>query len=455
MDRRKFMLSSAILPVVGLGGCNMAEIQHANLSQSELEDRVKAASAAFYFAYPIYEYAHLAQVSTRAVEGRQGRLNSIGHRKTLTDHTARGVTMPNNDTLFSSGFMDLSAGPMQVYVPESLDRYYSLTFMDVMTDNVACLGTRASGGREGLYWICGPIWNGDVPDGVSLIRMTTNDAWAVGRILVTGPDDAEAAHALQRQITVEPVASENLARPYIAKAPKEFDAKTFLDVVNEMIRRTPEPSGELARWLRFASVGLGSDGPVSSDLLAVWESVIQSGLAELKHIFEFSEGEIEGWTYPVDGVGNFGEQDLLRAAIALGGLGALEQSEAMYFMARSDSNGETLMGQYAYRWRLPSEGVPVDGFWSLTMYEADDQGRFFLVDNPIGRYSIGDRSSDFVRNADGSVDILIQRDAPAGDMTRNWLPAPSGEMRLAFRAYIPGEPIQNGRWRAPPVRRVS
>lgn len=433
----------------------MSEIQHANLSQGETEDRVKAVSDAFYFAYPIYEYAQLAQLSARAVEGRQGRLNSIGHRKTLTDHTARGVTMPNNDTLFSSGFMDLSAGPMQVHVPESLDRYYSLTFMDVLTDNVACLGTRASGGREGLYWICGPSWSGDVPGGVSLIRMTTNDAWAVGRILVTGPDDAEAAHALQRQITVEPVEGKNLARPFITKAPKEFDAQTFLEVVNEMIGRTPEPSGESARWPRFASVGIGSEEPISRDLLAVWEGVIQSGLAELKRIFEFSEREIEGWMYPMDGVGSFGEQDVLRSAVALGGLGALEQSEAMYFMARSDSDGDTLTGQHAYRWRLPSEGVPVDGFWSLTMYEADGQGRFFLVDNPIGCYSIGDRSSDFVRNADGSVDILIQKDAPAGDMPRNWLPAPSGEMRLAFRAYIPGEPIQNGRWRAPPVLRVS
>ncbi len=455
MDRRKFVLASAILPVVSLGGCNMTKEQHTNLSQGELEDRVEAVSAAFYFAYPIYEYAHLAQVSTRALEGQQGRLNSIGHRKALTDHTARVVTMPNNDTLFSSGFMDLSAGPMQVRVPESLDRYYSLTFMDVMTDNIHCLGTRASGGREGLYWICGPSWKGDVPGGVSLIRMTTDDAWAVGRILVTGPDDAEAAHALQRQITVEPVASENLARPFIAKAPKEFDAKIFLDVVNEMIRRTPEPSGELARWSRFASVGLGSDGPVSSDLLGVWEGVIQSGLAEMKSTFEFSDSEIEGWTYPVVGLGRFGEQDLLRAAIALGGLGALEQSEAMYFMARSDSDGDMLTGKHAYRWRLPSDGVPVDGFWSLTMYEADGEGRFFLVDNSIVRYSIGDRSSDFVRNEDGSVDILIQTDEPVGEMKRNWLPAPPGEMCLALRAYIPGAPIRNGNWRAPPVQRVG
>ena len=37
-------------------------------------------------------------------------------------------------------------------------------------------------------------------------------------------------------------------------------------------------------------------------------------------------------------------------------------------------------------------------FWSITMYDLRD---FYLVANPIGRYSIGDRTPGLRRDADG------------------------------------------------------
>jgi hypothetical protein len=48
----------------------------------------------------------------------------------------------------------------------------------------------------------------------------------------------------------------------------------------------------------------------------------------------------------------------------------------------------------------------------------DAKNRF--VANPINRYSVSDRSG-LVPNADGSVDIYIQKTAPAGHES-NWLP---------------------------------
>ena len=43
--------------------------------------------------------------------------------------------------------------------------------------------------------------------------------------------------------------------------------------------------------------------------------------------------------------------------------------------------------------RAAAGGIPVDAFWSLTMYDTPD---FYLVDNPIDRYSIGDRTPGLV-----------------------------------------------------------
>ena len=50
---------------------------------------------------------------------------------------------------------------------------------------------------------------------------------------------------------------------------------------------------------------------------------------------------------------------------------------------------------------------PVEGFWSLTMYDGD----YFFVNNPLNRYSISARQ-DLKANPDGSVDLYIQKDSP-------------------------------------------
>jgi hypothetical protein len=75
---------------------------------------------------------------------------------------------------------------------------------------------------------------------------------------------------------------------------------------------------------------------------------------------------------------------------------------------------------------------PNDAFWSLTT--VDSQRR--MVDNPINRYSVGDRSG-LVPSGDGSIDIYIQNTAPSGHES-NWLPAPTGDFVLWLRAHQPG-----------------
>ncbi len=147
--------------------------------------------------------------------------------------------------------------------------------------------------------------------------------------------------------------------------------------------------------------------------------------------------------------GEAGNGILLRAAcakiIAAGNL----PEEAVYWGAAVDSAGQPLTGEHDYRLRFPPGGLPPNqAFWSLTM--VNPQG--YLVDNPINRYAVGDRSG-LVQGADGSIDIYIQHTAPAGHEA-NWLPAPSGDFKLALRAYQPGAAILSGAYHAPPVVEV-
>ena len=76
---------------------------------------------------------------------------------------------------------------------------------------------------------------------------------------------------------------------------------------------------------------------------------------------------------------------------------------------------------------------------------------------PTGRRSstargVGSRSG-LVPNADGSIDMYLQRAAPAGHES-NWLPAPAGNFKLMLRAYLPGRAILDGEYHVPPVMKV-
>ncbi len=87
------------------------------------------------------------------------------------------------------------------------------------------------------------------------------------------------------------------------------------------------------------------------------------------------------------------------------------------------------------------------------MYDVPD---YYLVENAIDRYSIGDRTPGLVRADDGSLTIAIQRDAPADATARaNWLPTPEGLFRPLLRLYEPGEAIFDGSYVLPPITRVA
>ncbi len=141
-----------------------------------------------------------------------------------------------------------------------------------------------------------------------------------------------------------------------------------------------------------------------------------------------------------------------RALSARGGLWGNHGYEAAYAMVYNDSEGTQLDGANRYTVRLPTP-PPVGAFWSITMYDLPD---FYLVANPIGRYSIGDRTPGLQYGDDGSLTITIQRDEPAEPEARaNWLPSPPGQFRPILRMYEPANAVLDGEYELPPIVRVN
>jgi hypothetical protein len=139
-----------------------------------------------------------------------------------------------------------------------------------------------------------------------------------------------------------------------------------------------------------------------------------------------------------------------RASVDQFGPGANIAAEALYFATSHDSEGEPLTGSNRYtitfaKGQLP----PAKAFWSLILYGAD----FFLVDNPINRYSINDRTEGLSFTADGALRIRIQHGAP--DNVANWLPAPTGAFQLILRTYQPEDAVLSRAYKVPAVVRTG
>lgn len=439
MNRRQLLAAAAAFGVAPAGR-----------SAAATGDLRSAAREAWLYGLPLIE---MATTRSRALSGRGGQpagLNRFGHTRALAGPQSRAVTAPNNDTLYSSAWLDLTNGPVTLTVPSTGARYISVAGMSMFTDNDFVLGTRTSGGAGGRYTIVGP---GQPGSGPGVVRLTTPHGWLLARILVDGEADLPAVHALQDQLQLAGPAG--LAPPP-AYATRQSPPLAYFATLAQLLKANPPPATDGALFARIAALGLGPAGEFDPDrfdpaAVAAIEAGVEDARQALKGMRPGSA--VDGWSYPRSTLGFYNQDYLFRAGVALSGLAALPPAEAMYLQPAPAQGGRMIDGPGPWRLHFPAGRLPpVDAFWSLTMYEATPDGQFFLVDNPIRRYSIGDRTPGLKSNADGSLTIWIARQDPGGDRSPNWLPAPaSGPFSLSLRAYLPKQEMRDGRYRLPPL----
>ncbi|WP_197042071.1 DUF1254 domain-containing protein [Sandarakinorhabdus oryzae] len=420
-----------------------------NVATAPLPDtpEIQALRRAFRFGFAPYEMLRTRQLQLGRVQaaGMGSGVNTLIPRLTLADASLREVTTPNNDTLYASGWLDLSQGPVFLSIP-ALKRYHSATLMSITSDVVAVLGSRTAGNGTGRYAIVGPGWRGDLPAGVEMVRSSSNDAWLLVRVVVNGEEDVAAAAEGLKGFTLSAVAGDT---PLDLKVPPRPDGKAFLTTVNAAIER----SGDallVNRATQFADQGVGQAwDSLNPEQQKLWNDSLPALIHELRGGLTSGDG-VDGWVYPPFNMALYGDDDDLRARVALGGLAALPRIEAIYVSARSDGQGQPLTGAKSWRVKIPAN-VPVGAFWSLTMYQQEADGRLFFVPNELNRFAVGDRSQHLRPERDGSIELFVQAAKPSGERVVNWLPAPKGNFVLMFRAYLPGAPLLDGSFRLPPV----
>jgi len=403
-----------------------------------------AARNAWLFVLPLVIVADV-RARPNPLTGKRLTMNVLRHARSLSGPANRAVTAPNNDTLYSSAFVDMTAGPVGLVVPPSGSRYLSVQIMDMYTNDNFILSPR-TGGAAGTWRLIAP---GTRPRGNRDLQLSTPHGWLLVRILVDGPEDLPAVHALQDRFELQ-----TRATPLpLAYADESSDWPAYFASAAQLLSMDPPArANELDAFdaIRNAcrSHDFARSGYSPQDAAAIDAGVAEANV--IAHSGREAARFVDGWTYPRADLGEFDDHFAFRAIIAVSGLAALTPPEAMYLRSAGDGRG-LFGGDGPYRLRL-SQPIPVDAFWSLTMYEARDDGRFFLTENPLNRYSIGDRTRGLVRDADGSLDLWIGRSDPGGARTANWLPAPKqGPYALTLRAYLPKHELLSGAYRVPPV----
>ncbi|MBM7061815.1 DUF1254 domain-containing protein [Pseudomonas sp. UL073] len=423
------------------------------------EQARQLAEEAYVFAYATAEHDKVLTAVTAKLP-----LNVLYSEPRLLGPDDRNVVSPNNDTFYSRAVLDLRAEPQVLEVPAVEKRYYSFQLIDLRTDNLDYIGTRATGSGAGRYLVAGPDWQGSLPEGFSgLIRSPSQLVFLIGRTEVRGADDHGAAELLKQyrlsplskvQGSPAPAALTKLVVPTY-RPTKEGTATDLFSTFNALAPLHRWNPAEQAKLQRFAEIGVGPGltfAPAGALAQAIGEGA-EAGRNKVKAASLSISSERNGWANSPLTAGHFGEDDLTRAAAAWRYIYVNDADEAFYPIALKDAEGQLLTGAKRYRLHFPADQLPPAGaFWSLTMYDANSQ---LLVANPINRYSLGDRSKDLRHDADGGLTLYLQHDAPAPEQQGNWLPAPAGHFDVILRLYLPTEAARTGSYAPPAIQPVK
>ncbi|MFW0793546.1 DUF1254 domain-containing protein [Gordonia sp. CPCC 205515] len=423
-------------------------------------------------------YTYLYSLMTMEVTRRQltaagsanpgaGPANEIHHLRQFPPAEFRAVVRPNFDTLYSSAWIDLTAGPVLLEIPDSDDRYYLAPILDMWTDVFAAPGKRTTGTGPQRYVLTPPGYTGPLPDGATPLACPTHQAWLVGRTQTNGPDDYAAVNAFQNGWKMSTIGD---ATPVTA-GPSPLDtmdltaeplrlvnglsAVDYFTAAAQVLKLNPPHATDFSVLSRISRLGLvpGEDFSAdrfSADEVAQIEQGAKSALADIAVLTTLGTPR-NGWEIITDSIGVYGNDYLTRARITLIGLGANPADDAMYPVLVSDADGNPLTGDNAYTIHFAADALPpVDAFWSVTMYDAEG----YQTANELDRFAIGDRDT-LQYNDDGSLDLYLQHTNPGPDRVANWLPSQPGPIGVTLRLYAPKPSALDGTWSPPAVTRTA
>ncbi len=467
MIMKKFNLVFTVLITLAVfTGCNKNDTkkEQAKTNETSLKDQYKEA---FIYSYALlFNYKTLYQQAIdKSYPGYIGGFNKYRHYSKSFTPDDKDIVTPNNDTPYSWAWLDLRTEPIVVSVPElPKDRYYVMQWFDLYTHNFAYIGSRTNDNKAGNYMFVGPNWKGEKPEGIT--EVIKSESYFIGTLTRTelkNEKDIENVKKIQAQYLIQPYSkfSKSGKTPEPAKAvnwipwnEKEALSPEFIKYTNFILQFTEPHPSEKELLEGFKKLGIEAGKPFDFNKLSKEQQVaLKEGVDEgLKELNERTASNKD--SKGLFGTREFLKNDYMKRSIGVNiGIYGNSIEEAYYTSPQKDDKGNPLNGKQKYIMRFEKNQIPkVKYFWSLTMYTLPTR---LLVENPINRYSIGDRTEGLKFGKDGSLEIYIQHEKPSEDKVSNWLPAPDGPFFIVGRYYGPDSSMIDGTWKEPAVKVIE
>ncbi len=431
------------------------------------------AEEAYVYLYPLV----LSDVTRRVMTNTEPRDNSLSgpmnmfhHLRALPPPDFKDAARPNYDTLYSTVWLDLGKEPVILSVPDTQGRYYVIEMVDMWSDTFAVPGQRTSGTKAMDFAVVPQGWQGKLPKDLARIESPTMHALIVGRTYTSGPTDYDAVHKVQDGYRITPLSQwGKKSQPVKFHLDPTIDMKTppmkqveamrpadFFEYAAELMKLHTPHVTDWSMLARLKRIGIepGESFEFKAANAAVKRALAEAPAAALqwmKTTLPTIGRIVNGWQINTESIGVWGNDYLKRAACNWMGPAWNQPEDAIYPMTFSDVEGKLLSGSNEYVLHFGKQELPpVNAFWSITLYDADG----FPFPNPLDRYALGDRDP-LKYNADGSLDLYVQKNSPGKEKEANWLPAPAGEFGLFMRLYAPRPEVRDGRWLPPAVRRAA
>ena len=423
---------------------------------------------AYTYFYPIVtmDITRKQLTNTERPEGLSAPMNTFANISAYPTADMKAVVRPNFDTLYSSGWLDLTKEPVVVSVPDTGGRYYLFPMLDMWTDVFASPGWRTTGTKAANFLVTPPGWTGSVPSDTQQIKAPTPCVWIIGRTKTDGPPDYDAVHKIQEGYKVTTLSQWGKSpEPVTGKVDPSVDMKTppkvqvdtmpadkYFTYAAELLKLHPPHITDEPMIARLKRIGIE---PGKSFDFAKLDSSVQKALtsapkdaqALMKWKVPTLARVVNYWSMNTDTMGVYGNYYLKRAIVAQLGLGANLPQDAIYPLNLGDAAGKPLDGANRYTIHFDKATLPpAQAFWSITLYDAEG----FQVANVLDRFAVSSWMP-FRTNADGSLDLYLQNKSPGKDREANWLPAPTGPFNLTMRLYGPKTDALTGKWNPPSI----
>ena len=291
------------------------------------------------------------------------------------------VVRMNNDTFYKGGYSDNRVGPVVLRIQNpTKDRFVSIMINDQRDFNVASIMD-----ADGSYAI---VKAGQVaPEDATAIEVSDDFHFVILRVEVRNEADVDAALAVYSTASI--------------------------------------------------------DGPVGgplprTDLLSRYRPEVRTRAMEMMAHW-FKSIPSVSWVFGRPEERGIRVSDLDRAVGLHYAEGGPVAEHSMYATYSTDATDQVLHGNSG-TYVLTTTAPPVDGFWSITVYDSERGGYFHP--NPLNRYHINNTSA--IPNTDGTYTFVFKQECTEQD--KNCLPVPAGAFDIAGRFYRPRAPLLREEW---------